>query len=206
MAPIRPTRPNHGRTAESPRNSPSVVLLVLDEPRFDDFGDYGLSVFTPHIDRLAPPGLRHSNLHVTPVSGPARARPPRRGPCPRLVAARNAANSGLVPVLARHMGPTPLCSHIWMRKSRPHCRPLELIGTVNNAIVMAPFDNGVAGQKGYRPPILIEDKSDVLAVVRTPHEMRRRWSQKRLLARGSTYYANERQLETKGERRSDEEH
>ncbi|HEV8297774.1 MAG TPA: sulfatase-like hydrolase/transferase, partial [Acidimicrobiales bacterium] len=38
--------------------SPNVVMVVLDDVGFSDFGCYGSEIRTPHVDALADHGLR----------------------------------------------------------------------------------------------------------------------------------------------------
>ena len=53
--------------------APNVVVVLLDDLGFAQFGCYGSELETPNIDRLAAGGLRYSNFHVTPVCSPTRA-------------------------------------------------------------------------------------------------------------------------------------
>jgi len=52
---------------------PNVVLMVLDDLGFADFGCYGSEIATPSVDRLAAEGLRYNTFHVTPLCSPTRA-------------------------------------------------------------------------------------------------------------------------------------
>ncbi|HWB68117.1 MAG TPA: sulfatase-like hydrolase/transferase [Mycobacteriales bacterium] len=58
---------------EPPPGGPNIVLIVLDDTGFAQFGCYGSTIETPNIDRLASEGLRYSNFHVTPLCSPTRA-------------------------------------------------------------------------------------------------------------------------------------
>lgn len=62
-----PTPPHPGAQA------PDVVLVLIDDLGFAQFGCFGSDLVTPTIDRLAERGLRFSNFHVTPVCSPTRA-------------------------------------------------------------------------------------------------------------------------------------
>ena len=53
--------------------SPNVVMVLLDDTGFAQFGCYGSTIDTSHIDRLAGDGLRFTNFHVTPLCSPTRA-------------------------------------------------------------------------------------------------------------------------------------
>ncbi len=54
---------------------PNIVLIVVDDLRFDEFGAGGHPYLeTPHIDRLAAEGaMFHSAYHATPLCSPNRA-------------------------------------------------------------------------------------------------------------------------------------
>ncbi len=59
--------PHPGATA------PNVVVVLLDDVGFAQFGCYGSDIDTPHIDALAAGGLQFTNFHVTPLCSPTRA-------------------------------------------------------------------------------------------------------------------------------------
>ena len=52
---------------------PNVVIVLLDDTGFAQFGCYGSDIETPNIDALAGGGLQLTNFHVTPVCSPTRA-------------------------------------------------------------------------------------------------------------------------------------
>ena len=54
-------------------DAPNVVVILLDDLGFSQFGCYGSDIDTPHIDALAGGGLRYTNFHVTPLCSPTRA-------------------------------------------------------------------------------------------------------------------------------------
>ena len=60
-----PTRPPAGRT--------NVLLVLLDDVGFADFGCYGSEIDTPTIDRLAADGLRYTGFHTTAMCSTTRA-------------------------------------------------------------------------------------------------------------------------------------
>lgn len=53
--------------------APNVVIVLLDDTGFAQFGCYGSDIDTPNIDRLAAGGLQYTNFHVTPLCSPTRA-------------------------------------------------------------------------------------------------------------------------------------
>jgi arylsulfatase len=62
--PLAPT------AAEGAQN---IVLVVFDDVGFAQFGCFGSSIETPHIDRLASGGLRYRRFHTTAMCSPTRA-------------------------------------------------------------------------------------------------------------------------------------
>ncbi len=62
--PAAPTPPA-GRT--------NVLMVLLDDVGFADFGCYGSEINTPNIDRLADAGLRYTGFHTTAMCSTTRA-------------------------------------------------------------------------------------------------------------------------------------
>ncbi len=60
------------RQAPAP-GAPDIVVVLLDDVGFSDFGCYGSEIHTPHIDALAADGLRFSQYTTVPMCTPARA-------------------------------------------------------------------------------------------------------------------------------------
>ncbi len=54
-------------------DAPNVVLVLLDDTGFAQFGCYGSDIDTAHVDALAAGGLQFTNFHVTPLCSPTRA-------------------------------------------------------------------------------------------------------------------------------------
>ena len=52
---------------------PNVVIVLLDDTGFAQFGCYGSDIDTSHVDKLAANGLQFTNFHVTPLCSPTRA-------------------------------------------------------------------------------------------------------------------------------------
>ena len=63
----------HFPPPEVPPNSPNIVMILLDDLGFSDFGCFGSEIDTPSANRLAAEGVRYTNFHVTPVCSPTRA-------------------------------------------------------------------------------------------------------------------------------------
>lgn len=57
----------------APPNAPNVIVVVLDDVGYAQFGCYGSNIATPTFDRLAANGLRFSNFHTTALCSPTRA-------------------------------------------------------------------------------------------------------------------------------------
>ena len=54
-------RPHPGKGA------PNVVIVLLDDLGYAQFGCYGSDIDTPNIDALAATGLRFTDFHVAPM-------------------------------------------------------------------------------------------------------------------------------------------
>jgi len=52
---------------------PNIVLILVDDAAFMDFGAYGGEARTPNIDRLAASGAMMTNYHTSPLCSPSRA-------------------------------------------------------------------------------------------------------------------------------------
>ena len=59
--------------AEASDARPNVVILLVDDGGFMDFGGYGGEASTPNINRIADQGVRFSNYHTSPLCAPSRA-------------------------------------------------------------------------------------------------------------------------------------
>lgn len=60
----------------APRPEPgalNVLLVVLDDVGFAQFGCFGSDIATPNLDRLAAQGLRYRRFHTTAMCSPTRA-------------------------------------------------------------------------------------------------------------------------------------
>ncbi len=54
-------------------DAPNVVIVLLDDTGFAQFGCYGSDIDTPNVDALAAGGIQFTNFHVTPLCSPTRA-------------------------------------------------------------------------------------------------------------------------------------
>ena len=62
-----PEAPHPGEDATN------VVIVLLDDTGFAQFGSYGSEIDTENVDALASNGLQFTNFHVTPLCSPTRA-------------------------------------------------------------------------------------------------------------------------------------
>nr|MDT0663618.1 sulfatase-like hydrolase/transferase [Micromonospora sp. DSM 115978] len=62
----QPGRPDLAVTgpARAAKGAPNVVVILLDDLGFAQFGCYGSDIATPAVDRLAETGLRYNRFHV----------------------------------------------------------------------------------------------------------------------------------------------
>ena len=70
---LRDSTPWWPARAEPPSGAPDVVVILLDDLGFSDFGCFGAEIRTQAIDRLAADGLRFSRYTTVPMCTPARA-------------------------------------------------------------------------------------------------------------------------------------
>jgi arylsulfatase len=70
---IRDAKPVWEPEVAAPEGAPNVLLILLDDTGFADFGAFGSEIETPNIDKLAAGGLRYNNFTTTAVCSPSRA-------------------------------------------------------------------------------------------------------------------------------------
>jgi len=80
---------------QAPDGAPNVVLVLLDDVGFAQFGCYGSDIATPTFDRLAGDGLRYSSFHTTALCSPTRA-------C--LLTGRNHHSNGMARIVEQAVG------------------------------------------------------------------------------------------------------
>ena len=54
-------------------DAPNVVIVLIDDLGFAQFGCYGSDIDTPNVDALCANGVQFTNFHVTPLCSPTRA-------------------------------------------------------------------------------------------------------------------------------------
>ncbi len=57
----------------APEGAPNIVVVLLDDVGYAQFGCYGSDIATPTFDRLAASGRRYANYHTTALCSPTRA-------------------------------------------------------------------------------------------------------------------------------------
>jgi arylsulfatase len=67
------SEPHWPPTPAPPPGAPNVLLVLLDDVGFAQFGCFGSDIDTPTFDRLAAGGLRYTNFHTTALCSPTRA-------------------------------------------------------------------------------------------------------------------------------------
>lgn len=65
--------PHWPQRTRAPQGSPNIVMVLLDDLGYSDFGCFGGEIDTPHIDALAAGGLRYTRYTTVPMCTPARA-------------------------------------------------------------------------------------------------------------------------------------
>ncbi len=68
-APIAGSAPGANRA----KTRPNIILIVLDDTGYSDFGCFGSEIRTPNIDALAADGLRYTRFESRAICSPTRA-------------------------------------------------------------------------------------------------------------------------------------
>lgn len=70
---IADSEPWHDEPPHPGADAPNIVIVLLDDTGFAQFGCYGSDIDTPNVDALAADGVQFTNFHVTPLCSPTRA-------------------------------------------------------------------------------------------------------------------------------------
>ena len=65
--------PQFPKLVRPPKGAPNVVLILIDDAGYGQFGTFGGQVKTPALDRVAADGLRYTRFHTTALCSPTRA-------------------------------------------------------------------------------------------------------------------------------------
>src|SRR5262245_25552446 len=58
---------------KAPEGAPNVLVVLIDDSGFGQWGTFGGQIPTPNLDRLAQSGLRYTRFHTTALCSPTRA-------------------------------------------------------------------------------------------------------------------------------------
>ncbi len=65
--------PEFPQPARPPKGAPNIVLILIDDAGYGQFGTFGGKVPTPALDSVAASGLRYTRFHTTALCSPTRA-------------------------------------------------------------------------------------------------------------------------------------
>ncbi|MGZ5043534.1 MAG: arylsulfatase [Methylobacter sp.] len=67
------SKPDKISVVKAPSGAPNILVVLIDDSGFGQWGTFGGQVPTPNLDRLAQSGLRYNNFHTTALCSPTRA-------------------------------------------------------------------------------------------------------------------------------------
>ena len=67
------SKPGTMALTKAPAGAPNVLVILIDDAGFGQWGTFGGQVPTPSLDRLAKMGLRYTRFHTTALCSPSRA-------------------------------------------------------------------------------------------------------------------------------------
>jgi arylsulfatase len=67
------SKPGSMTLTKAPADAPNVLVILIDDAGFGQWGTFGGQVPTPNLDRLANMGLRYTRFHTTALCSPTRA-------------------------------------------------------------------------------------------------------------------------------------
>src|SRR5436190_6431638 len=67
------SKPDKIPIVKAPEGAPNVLLVLIDDCGFGQWGTFGGQIPTPTLDRLAKNGLRYTRFHTTALCSPTRA-------------------------------------------------------------------------------------------------------------------------------------
>ena len=67
------SKPGTINLTKAPAGAPNVLIILIDDAGFGQWGTFGGQVPTPNLDRLAKMGLRYTRFHTTALCSPTRA-------------------------------------------------------------------------------------------------------------------------------------
>jgi arylsulfatase len=70
---FKDSKPGTISLAKAPAGAPNIMIILIDDAGFGQWGTFGGQVATPNLDRLAKMGLRYTRFHTTALCSPTRA-------------------------------------------------------------------------------------------------------------------------------------
>src|SRR5262245_54268429 len=67
------SQPGKMSITTAPAGAPNVLIVLIDDSGFGQWGTFGGQIPTPNLDRLAKMGLRYTRFHTTALCSPTRA-------------------------------------------------------------------------------------------------------------------------------------
>jgi arylsulfatase len=67
------SKPDKIPITKAPAGAPNVLLILIDDSGFGQWGTFGGQIPTPNLDRLAQNGLSYTRFHTTALCSPTRA-------------------------------------------------------------------------------------------------------------------------------------
>src|SRR5512135_350077 len=65
--------PQFPQMVRPPAGAPNIVIILIDDVGYGQFGTFGGQTPTPALDSLAAQGLRYTQFHTTALCSPTRA-------------------------------------------------------------------------------------------------------------------------------------
>lgn len=124
---------------KAPAGAPNVLIILIDDAGFGQWGTFGGQVPTPNLDRLAKMGLRYTRFHTTALCSPTRA---------ALLTGRNhhSAGTGVITEIGDaypgYSGQIPKSAGMFAEVLRQHGYSTAFIGKNHN---IADWETSIAG-------------------------------------------------------------
>src|SRR5262245_39833459 len=67
------SKPSKIPVVKAPAGAPNVLVILIDDCGFGQWGTFGGQIPTPNLDRLAKNGLKYTRFHTTALCSPTRA-------------------------------------------------------------------------------------------------------------------------------------
>src|SRR5262249_19602618 len=67
------SKPSRIPVVKAPEGAPNVLVVLIDDCGFGQWGTFGGQIPTPNLDKLAKNGLRYTRYHTTALCSPTRA-------------------------------------------------------------------------------------------------------------------------------------